>query len=405
MFLNRLFQRNPEFIQSAIELHQAGLLPSNSYVLDLDTMQKNAALMAAEGKRLGLKVFPMTKQIGRNPYALVYLAKEGLNAFVAVDMSGALPIHKNGYDIGHLGHLVQIPKAEVETAAAMKPYYWTVFNRENAQAAAGAAQKIGQKQPFLARIFAEGDTFYMGHEGGFHAEEILEVAEYLDGLPGGIFSGITTFPALLYNPETKKVEKTPNMSTLEQTVSKLKKAGREEIEVNAPGTTSTKVMSLLADAGATQVEPGHGLTGTTPLHAVEDLPETPAILYLSEISHKYSGKPYCFGGGLYIDPVFPEYDVRALIGNTPKTAFRQQLSVTIPPANAIDYYGIVSEEGSQNVMVGDSVVFGFRPQAFVTRAYVSAVSGINNEQPKVEGVFTTDGRKTIGRNGRRRIAP
>lgn len=394
MFLNKLIQRNPEFIQSVIELHQAGLLPSNSYVLDLDTIQKNAGLMAAEGKRLGLKVFPMTKQIGRNLCVLNYLAKEGLNAFVAVDMSCALPIHKNGNDIGHLGHLVQIPKAETEIAAAMKPYYWTVFNREKAEAAAGAARKIGHKQPLLARIYAKGDTFYMGHEGGFHAEEILEVADYLDSLPGGIFSGITTFPALLYNPETKKIEKTPNMGTLEKAVSKLKTAGREGIEVNAPGTTSTKVMSLLADVGATQVEPGHGLTGTTPLHAVEDLPEKPAILYVSEISHKYSGKPYCFGGGLYIDPVFPEYDVRALIGNTPKTAFRQQLSVTIPPANAIDYYGIVSEEGSQKVMVGDSVLFGFRPQAFVTRAYVSAVSGINKGQLKVEGVFTANGRKT-----------
>jgi len=177
MFLNRLFQRNPGFIQGAIELHQAGLLPSNSYVLDLDTMQKNAGLLAAEGKRLGLKVFPMTKQIGRNPCALDRIAKEGLNAFVAVDMNCALQIHKNGYDIGHLGHLVQIPKAEVETAAAMKPYYWTVFNKENAQAAAGAARKIGQKQQFLARIFAEEDTFYMGHEGGFLAERILEVAD------------------------------------------------------------------------------------------------------------------------------------------------------------------------------------------------------------------------------------
>ena len=394
MFLNKLIQRNPEFIQSAIELHQAGLLPANSYVLDLDTLQKNAGLMAAEGERLGLKVFPMTKQIGRNPCALNYLAKQGLDAFVAVDMSGALPIHKNGYHIGHLGHLVQIPTAEVDTAVAMKPFYWTVFNKEKAQAVASAARKVGRKQPLLARIFAEGDIFYMGHEGGFRAEDILEVAEYLDSLPGGKFSGITTFPALLYNLKTKKIEKTPNMGTLEKAVSKLKKSGREGIEINAPGTTSTKVMSLLADVGATQVEPGHGLTGTTPLHAVEDLPEIPAILYITEVSHKYSGKPYCFGGGLYIDPVFPEYDVRALIGNTPKTAFGKQLSVTLPPTNAIDYYGIVSEEDSQNVMVGDSVVFGFRPQAFVTRAYVSAVSGIHNDQPIVEGIFTTDGRKT-----------
>ena len=32
---------------------------------------------------------------------------------------------------------------------------------------------------------------------------------------------------------------------------------------------------MLSDSGATQVEPGHGLTGTSPLHAVQELPEQP----------------------------------------------------------------------------------------------------------------------------------
>ncbi len=55
--------------------------------------------------------------------------------------------------------------------------------------------------------------------------------------------------------------------------------------MNAPGVTSTPVLQLLADAGATQVEPGHGFTGTTPLHMVMDLVERPAMVYLTEISH------------------------------------------------------------------------------------------------------------------------
>lgn len=53
----------------------------------------------------------------------------------------------------------------------------------------------------------------------------------------------------------------------------------------------------LARDGATQVEPGHGLTGTTPLHAVADLAEEPAIAYVSEVSHLWNGKAYVFGGG------------------------------------------------------------------------------------------------------------
>jgi len=171
-------------------------------------------------------------------------------------------------------------------------------------------------------------------------------------------------------------------------------AGRKDIEINAPGTTSTTVMKMLADAGATQVEPGHGLTGTTPLHAVRDLPELPAILYLSEISHIHNGQPYCFGGGLYIDPVFPDYDIKALVGSDGDTILNHPTSVKIPPSNAIDYYGILSSDAGWNVRVGDCVIFGFRVQAFVTRAFIVPISGILSGNPVIEGVYTSDGRKT-----------
>ena len=79
----------------------------------------------------------------------------------------------------------------------------------------------------------------------------------------------------------------------------------------------------LAEAGATQVEPGHGLTGTTPLHAVEDLPELPAVVYVSEVSHLHGGEAYCFGGGLYIDPVFPDYPVKAIVSREPDRGRRR----------------------------------------------------------------------------------
>lgn len=393
MFLNKLIERNPEFIKCAVNLHQDGKIPANSYVLDLDTIGKNAAILAEDGKRLGMKVFPMTKQIGRNPAANKVLAKAGLDAFVAVDMSGAYQIHHQGLHIGHLGHLVQTPKAEVNSGVAMRPSYWTAFSKEKAVEISKAAEKQGLQQALMVRIFDEGDTFYMGHEGGFPAEDILEIADYLDSLPNVHFAGITTFPALLYNAKLQKVEPTHNLKTLETTLEKLHRAGRTAIEVNAPGTTSHIVMDMLASAGATQVEPGNGLTGTTPPHALQDLAELPAVLYVSEISHIYLGHPYCFGGGLYIDPVFPDYDIKALIGSSAQQVLEQKLSVTLPPANAIDYYGIVEAQKANTVHIGDTVIFGFRPQAFVTRAYVSAVSGISIGQPKVEGVFTNDGRE------------
>ena len=100
----------------------------------------------------------------------------------------------------------------------------------------------------------------------------------------------------------------------------LARAGRHDIEVNAPGTTSSVLLQALAEAGATQCEPGNGLHGTTALHVMEDLPELPAVLYLTEVSHLHGGKAYCFGGGFYIDPIFPDYEVKALVGSEPVTA-------------------------------------------------------------------------------------
>jgi predicted amino acid racemase len=238
----------------------------------------------------------------------------------------------------------------------------------------------------MARVQTEGDIFYRGHEGGFPAEEAVRIAQTLDAMPGLQFAGITSFPALLYDHETRKVRPTPNLATLARTADALRKAGHSRLEINAPGTTSRVTLAALAEAGATQVEPGNGLHGTTPLHAVEDLPEIPAVLYLTEVSHLHAGRAYCFGGGLYIDPVFPSYDVKALVGPEPTVEAEALRSVEIPPPSAIDYYGMIDASGAAALATGDTVVFGFRGQAFVTRAYCVGVRGIRNGSPQVECV-------------------
>ena len=66
MFLDVIRRRNPRLIEQAIALHQAGHIPANTYVIDLDAVEANARAIATEAKRLGLKVFAMTKQMGRN---------------------------------------------------------------------------------------------------------------------------------------------------------------------------------------------------------------------------------------------------------------------------------------------------------------------------------------------------
>ena len=208
----------------------------------------------------------------------------------------------------------------------------------------------------------------------------------MDAVTGGYFAGITTFPALLFDPEARKVAPTPNLTTLNHAAELLARAGRTNIAINAPGTTSSIVLDALADAGATQVEPGNGLHGTTPLHAVEDLPEDPALLYLSEVSHHHGGKAYCFGGGFYIDPVFPRYQVHALVSGSPTVDPSYLRNVEIPDSSAIDYYAMIDADSDTAPAPGDTVIFGFRAQVFVTRAMVVGISGVDSGTPAVTAI-------------------
>ena len=386
MFLDVLLRRNPEFVEAAIALHREGRIPANSYVLDLDAIEANARLFRMEAERLGLATFAMTKQVGRNSGFCRAVMRGGIRQAVAVDMQCAKACVRAGMSIGHLGHLVQVPRHETRNAAALHPDYWTVFSSAKAGDAAVASAEAGRRQKLLARIQTEGDIFYFGHEGGFAADAVVSAADAIDAMDGAEFAGITTFPALLFDAETGRVAPTPNLATLSRAAAALRRAGRKEIEINAPGTTSSTVLVALAEAGATQCEPGTGLHGTTPLHAVEDLPEEPAVLYLSEVSHLHHGRAYCFGGGLYIDPVFPDYDLKAIVAREPTSKRTALARVAIPEPSAIDYYGLIDQSDCPSVREGDTVVFGFRGQAFVTRAHVVGVSGVSKGHPEAGAV-------------------
>lgn len=394
MFLPKILSRNEKLIDAAVTLHQEGLIPSNSYLLDIDTITENAKHMVDLCREYKLKFYPMTKQIGRNAFVIRLLSDLGADGCVCVDMADARRVHEQGVKVGHLGHLVQVPAGEIDAAVAMKPEYWTVFSMDKAQAISQAVP-AGEKQKILLRIHASGDTFYPGHEGGFDADRIVEWAKAINELPGLQFAGLTTFPTQLFSAEQKAVVHTANYWTLFEAKEKLEANGFTDIEINAPGTTSSHLFEEMGTSGVTQVEPGHGLTGTTPLHAYKDLVERPAMAYVSEVSHFYQGHPYCFGGGLYIDPVFDPYPVKACVGRTPETAKNNLVVCDMPAPEAIDYYGILDKDSKAAIRVGDTVVFGFRAQAFVTRAFVVPVSGISKGQAFVEGIYDSDGKPTV----------
>nr|WP_284327918.1 hypothetical protein [Demequina litorisediminis] len=82
---------------------------------------------------------------------------------------------------------------------------------------------------------------------------------------------------------------------------------------------------------------------------------------------------------------------RALVvgdGDDPDAATLRD--VDMPAPTAIDYYATLRADQGP-VASGDTVVFGFRPQVFVTRGLTAAVSGIGTGAPRVEGVWSADG--------------
>ncbi len=390
MFLKPLLRRNPAFVDAVLAMHQDGEIPANSYVLDLDAIEANTRLLVAEARRHTLTSYAMTKQIGRAPGALDAITAGGIDGFVAVDMACAHPIAENGHNLGHLGHLVQVPRHEAALAARYQPDHWTVFSETKILEVGAASAALGRTQALLLRVHAPGDEFYAGHEGGFAVDRLGATLELIERTPGVRFAGLTTFPALLFDDATGTVRTTKNMATLAAAVVGLNAAGVDKVEVNAPGTTSTEMLATLASMGATQIEPGHGLTGTTPLHALRDLPEVPAILYVSEVAHVHQGRPYVFGGGLYVDPVFPDYPMQAFVSRG-GVDDGHLVAASVPAPSLIDYYAQLFPEDDR-VTEGDTVVFGFRAQAFVTRAQVAGIRGVERGDPTLTGLWTSDGR-------------
>jgi YhfX-like, C-terminal domain len=68
------------------------------------------------------------------------------------------------------------------------------------------------------------------------------------------------------------------------------------------------------------------------------------------------------------------------------------IDAELPSPAAIDYYGqLVPKAGDAVPGPGETVVLGFRIQAFVTRAYVAPIEGVSTGSPRLAGVWTSAG--------------
>lgn len=383
MFLDKTMTYNKSLIQCAFTLHQKGIISPDTYILDLDQIRENAEMMLAEAREQDVRLFFMTKQLGRNPIIAKMLMEMGFDGAVVVDFREAETMIENGIKIGNVGHIVQIPRQKMKRIIESRPYTVTVYTLEKLKEIDEAAKEIGIIQNITLRVIGEKDFLYPGQYGGFKLSDLEEVVGQTRAFRNISITGVTSFPCYLYSEETKDIYRTKNLDSVLEAKKILEQLGLKIIDVNLPSGTATRTIRDIRNAGGTHGEPGHGLTGTTPYHRDHNGGELPAMVYVSEISHNLEDLSYCYGGGYY-----PRSHVKKAIVGT-SVDDMEIVDVIAPPADNIDYHIALGK----NRKVSHTVIMAFRTQIFVTRSHVAVVKGISTGNYEVVGLFDSQGKK------------
>ena len=339
MFLKTVMERNQPLVRLGIEWQQNGVILPDTYLLDYDTILENARSIKQAGDANGVQNFFMLKQIGRNPLIARALTDMGYVGAVCVDFREALTMVENQIPLGNVGHLVQIPRAALKKILRAKPVIVTVYTLDSAVRA-------------------------------------------IEAMPNVEVGGVCSFPCFLYDEAAQDILPMPNLRTVQTAAEMLRARGYRDLMLNTPSATCTHSIPMIAAAGGTHGEPGHGLTGTTPYHAGHpDAEERPGYLYVSEVSHNLGDKAYCYGGGHYRRG----HMKNALVGTTPENA--KVVPVLPPDDSSIDYHF----ELQQNCPVSAAAVMAFRTQFFVTRSRVAVVKGLSSGKPELAGLYSALG--------------
>ncbi|MCL6571944.1 MAG: alanine racemase [Bacillus sp. (in: Bacteria)] len=379
MFLNVTKRRNKKLIQAGVMLHQSGVIPPNTYVIDLDILQENVEALAKVASEHDFQLYFMSKQLGRLPYIGHFIAQHGIKKTVAVDFDEAKTLADGGVEIGNVGHLVQPGKNQWPEVLSWNPEVVTLFSFDRALQLSVAAEKVGKVQEVILKVFRPTDLIYPGQEGGFLLSQLAGEVLRLKNLPGIRVVGVTTFPNFQLATDKTKMEPTTNFETLLEAKKVLEDNGVAARHVNGPSATSCETIPFLAEHGVTHGEPGHALTGTTPLHAYRDLAEKPAMAYVTEVSHEDQDHYYVIGGGYYGRSNL----TGCLVGHDVESIMDQFVPAFEPSPEAIDYYGAIEKPTEFSISAGDTAVFSFRTQVFVTRGHIALVKGIQSGRPEL----------------------
>ncbi|WMC91341.1 alanine racemase [Kineothrix sp. MB12-C1] len=379
-----MIDKNENLIKAAFALHQDGRVLPDSYLIDVDMFLKNAEKILHKAKEYKIKLYFMLKQLGRNPYLAKELVRLGYEGAVVVDFKEAQLMMQHQIPIGNVGHLVQIPETMIPKTIAYRPEVITVYSYNKVKSIDKAAGDAGITQGILLRVYGDKDAIYSGQTAGISLNEVKDFALRVKAECKNIqIKGVTSFPCFLYDDEKRDIVPTNNLDTVKEAVEMLKELGITPDIINTPSATCVYTLDKIAAYGGNCGEPGHGLTGTTPLHAARDMEEIPSVVYVSEISHNFKGEAYCYGGGHYRR----SHASNTLVGKNMESA--ERLSVIVPNEDSIDYHFAISKECT----IGDTVLMAFRFQIFVTRSDVVLVKGISTGKPEVVGIYDSLGNK------------
>lgn len=384
MFLQTLMERNQPLAKLAINWQQEGVILPDTYLVDLDTITENALQIKQEADRYGIRNFFMLKQLGRNPLIAQTLTELGYEGAVCVDFREALTLIASGVPLGNVGHLVQIPRAALQTILEARPQIVTVYTVEKAREISDVCTRLGLTQKLMLRVIGPNDLLYPGQYGGFALDQLNQAVSQIEALPHVEIGGVCSFPCFLYDETARDILPTPNLETVLTAARLLRASGYQDLMVNTPSATCVRSIPKIAAAGGTHGEPGHGLTGTTPYHAAHsDAPERPAYVYVSEISHTLGDVSYCYGGGHYRRGHLQQ----ALVGTRWEDA--QLVPVTRPDDSSIDYHF----ELQARCPVSAAAIMAFRTQFFVTRSQVAVVRGLASGHPQLAGLYSSEGER------------
>lgn len=387
MFLEKLIDNNPKLVEASFKLFYENEILPDTYVLDLDSIIENASLIKQEANKYRIDLYFMLKQLGRNPLVAKQLMEIGYTGAVCVDYKEALCMIENNIHIANVGHLVQIPMAALDKIIFNKPDYVTVYSYDKILEINEVCKKYNYRQKLLIRLSDDDSKLYSGQVGGFKPNELMDLIEKTNKLENVEFKGLTVFPALLYDNNKKEIVPTDNMKALNRGIEICKQLGVDDLNINIPSATCVSSMPLIYKLGGNSAEPGHGLTGTTPLHKYTDQVERIAYVYVSEISHNFENKAYCYGGGHYRR----SHMENVLVGRSLNNC--KMSKVIAPSDEAIDYHYEIIDE----FKVGQCALMAYRTQMFTTRSNVAIVKGIQNGSIECLGIYNSLGEK-IQRN-------